>query len=99
MAKALPSYAAARGSSGGGLLLPGKIVSGLPEIGAVSPRGLPRLCRCSRSQPPSSATAASAVMRLLRQSEDIDHASFRRSRFEVLDRVDEAERSRRIVRI
>src|SRR5207237_2660107 len=86
---------AARGSSGGGELPPGKIVSGLSPAGADS--GGCEFRRSSRAQ--ATSVSAARTSPLVRKREDIDHASRSGLIGKVLRRVGEAERRRRVARI
>src|SRR6476469_1760521 len=75
------------------------MVSGLSPAGTVSPTGLERLWRSSRSQALSVSAATPKMSRLARQREDIEHASRSSLHRQVLDRIDEAERRRRVARV
>src|SRR5436190_2287584 len=72
------------------------MVSGLSPAGTVSPSGLERLCRSSRSQPPISNAAVASRTNLARQGEDIENASWRRFAWQILDGIDEAECASRV---
>src|SRR5215210_4662251 len=75
------------------------MVSGLSPAGTVSPIGLERLWRSSRSHAVSASAAAPRIRQLAREREDIEHASRRGFLRQILDRIDEAERRRRIARV
>src|SRR3569833_1218075 len=64
--------------------------------GTVSPSGLARLWRSSRSHAVSVNASAAAARRLARKREDIEHASCRGLAWKVFHCVDETERRRRI---
>src|SRR5438128_4149670 len=75
------------------------MVSGLSPAGTVSPIGLERLWRSSRSQAPSVSAAAPMINQLARKGEDIEHASRGRFVEKVLDCIGETERRGRIAGI
>src|SRR5689334_2656140 len=75
------------------------IVSGLVPAATVSPIGFDRLWRSSRLQAVSVRAASPSARKLTRQREDIKHASRRGLAWQVLDRIGEAQRRRRIPRI
>src|SRR5438270_4512420 len=75
------------------------MVSGLWPASSVSPSGLPRLWRSSRSHAPSVSAAMARARRLTRNGEDIEHASRCRLHRQVLDRIGKAERARWVARV
>src|SRR5437660_4436338 len=99
MAGALLSKSAARASSGGGVVPPGQMVSGLCPAGTVSPIGLERLCRSSRSHAFRASAAMTSRPTLARQGEDIEHASRRGFHRKILDGIGKAEGTGRIARV
>src|SRR5689334_1540068 len=75
------------------------MVSGLSPAGTVSPIGLERLWRSSRSHPDAASATTPRRRRLARNGEDIEHASRRGFHRQVLDRVGKAKRAGRVARV
>src|SRR5438874_2257832 len=75
------------------------MVSGLWPAGTVSPIGLERLWRSSRSHALKASAATMSRPRLARQGEDIEHASRRGFHRQILDGIGKAERTGRIARV
>src|SRR5437763_1547664 len=61
--------------------------------------GFARLWRSSRSHALSASAATPRMSRLPRSGEDIEHASRRSFYRQILDRVREAQRARRVARV
>src|SRR5438105_1146329 len=75
------------------------MVSGLAPAGTVSPMGLDRLCRSSRSQAASASAASAKTKRLALEREDIEHASRRGLVRQILRRIGKAQRASPIARV
>src|SRR4051812_46472222 len=75
------------------------MVSGLSPAGTVSPTGLERLWRSSRSHAASASAAAPMMRTLARKGEDIEDASRGGFLRQILRGVDEAERRGRVARV